>query len=300
MTSSINGLRRTASSPELTGGDATASNATRAGQQASRQRNAGPLSSLPPRAGQEGGLRVADLPPRAQIPMKLQQHAEVRPWMSQPAGLPAATGPNPHTAPHAAGLLQHNPDPQAVQNAHESLQSAGYQFAGYHGTNHAGFTSMFNEGLDPSCIGSNSGTAKGSGFYVSHQPGYAKDWADVATQTDEDPKPPHFETPRKEGDAGVERVTRVYVKDIETMKPGQDVGWGMHPSSGDPNDDKKVQKCDTTDVHAKGSDLEMVFAPHTYQSLAVIPSLGDEQDKARLTGDRAKWPSHQDPGPKAS
>jgi hypothetical protein len=299
MTSSLNGLRRTASSSDLTGGDTTTPNvATRTDLQSSRQRNSGPLSSLPQRPGQEAGLRLADLPPRANIPTTLQQPGGNPAWMSQPAGLPAATGPNPHTAPHAAGLLQHDPDPQAVQNAHQDLQAAGYQFAGYHGTNHTAFTSMLNDGLDPSRIGSNSGVAKGSGFYVSHQPKYAEEWANGSTQ--DEPLPPKFEERLRPGDDGVERVARVYVKDIETMKPGQDVAWGMHPSAGDPNDDKKVQKSDTTDVHAKANDLEMVFSPHTYQNLAVIPSLGREQDKAQLTGDRAKWPAHQDPGPKVS
>lgn len=301
MTSSINGLRRAASSPDLPGGDTTTPNvATRADLQSSRQRNSGPLSSLPARPSQEAGLRLADLPPRANIPTALQQPGGNPAWMSQTAGLPAATGPNPHTAPHAAGLLRHDPDPQAVQSAHQDLQAAGYKFAGYHGTNHAGFTSIFNQGLDPSRIGSNSGTAKGDGFYVSHQPGYAKDWAEVATQTGEDPGPPTWETPLKQGADGVERVTRVYVKDIEKMKPGQDVAWGMHPSAGDPNDDKKVQQGDTHNPGEKATDLEMVFSPHTYQKLAVIPSLGEDQDKAKLSGQRAKWPPHEDPGPKTS
>ncbi|MBB6579833.1 hypothetical protein HNP33_003949 [Comamonas odontotermitis] len=288
--SSVNGLRRTAPAA-LSHREADATNVA---TQAGRQRNSGPLSTLSTRSGQEAGLRLANLRLRAQVPTSLQAHAD-QPWMTQAVGLPAPTGPNPHTAPHATGLLRHDPAPQSVQDAHKSLQDAGYQFVGYHGTNHASFTSMFNEGLDASHLGSNSGTAKGSGLYVSHQPGYAKDWAEAATQTDEDPQPPKWETPLKAGDAGVKRVTRVYVKNIETMQLGRNVAWGMHPSAGDPNDDKRVQSGDTSDVEKKIRDLEMVFSPHAYQNLAVIPSLGDEGDAAWLGGQRAKWSSHEDP-----
>ena len=238
------------------------------------------------------------------MPAALAGTEAVAPWMTQAFGLPAAAGPNRHIAGLSAGLLSTTPNAEAVVDADADLRRAGYKFVGYHGTNHASFVSMHENGLDPSRLGSNSGTAKGSGFYVSHQPAYAKDWAEAATHAGDPLR--SGEIPLKPGDEGVARVTRVYAKNVETMKPGVDRAWGLQPAAGDPNDDKRFTEGETvisatTKKLPGASDLEMVFAPQTYADLAVIPSLGfDAQDRnldaaSNLSTSPAGWPAHQAP-----
>ncbi|MCW7541610.1 hypothetical protein OOT46_27790 [Aquabacterium sp. A7-Y] len=254
----------------------------------------GPLNALPPShaSGHGGSLRLAQLPGSASIPPELQQHSQ-HAFMHQPAGLPPPTGPNPHTAPYGQGLMQYPADRHAIQAAHQQLQSNGYQFAGYHGTNQASMESIYHRGLDASRTGSASGTEKGSGFYASHQPGYAEDWSDMATQTGEDPKPPYYEAPRYQGSRGQPAVGRVYVQGMDTMQPGRDLAWGVQPSAGDPNHDKALRAHHSSSPpHA---ELEVVIAPHAYHNVAVIPSGGSEWDQAHLRGSRANWPSHEAP-----
>lgn len=213
--------------------------------------------------------------------------------------LPAAGGTLLRT--RAAGILGpfmkdlagHAPDPAAVRKAHDHLRTAGYRFVGFHGTNHEAYSDMLSRGLDPSRAGSNSGTSKGVGFYVSHERGYAQDWAEQSTQGD-DPQPPRYEMQRKEGDQGIARVLRVYVKDAGTLRLGRDVAWGLQPSIGDPNGDKRLEADDARQCARNAADLELVISPRAYSRVAILPSVNERWDAANLRGPRANWPSHTD------
>jgi hypothetical protein len=294
-------LTRSASTSAFRPSDPTGGAAQAANQQDPhiRHRSATDHQGVPIRSTSDNLTRVADLSTGAvSMPAGVRVAAVPKAWLTQAFGLPAAAGPNRHIADLSARLLSTTPDAAAVVAADAKLRDAGYKFVGYHGTNHASFMSMHQNGLDPSRLGSNSGTAKGSGFYVSHQPGYAKDWAEAATQAG-DPVGKGA-APLKPGDEGVERVTRVYAKNVESMKPGVDRAWGMQPAAGDPNDDKRLRESDTQmrdpeELASKANDLEMVFAPQTYADLAVIPSLGRKEDARQLGSSATNWPSHEAP-----
>jgi hypothetical protein len=288
-------IKRSASTGDFGPSGPTGGAAQSANQQDShsRHRSATNQWGMPIRSTSDNLTRVADLSTKAvSMPAGLSVGTVPKAWLTQAFGLPAAAGPNRHIAQLSAGLLSTTPNAAAVVAADAKLRDEGYKFVGYHGTNHASFLSMHQNGLDPSRLGSTSGTAKGSGFYVSHQPGYAEDWADMATQAGD---PVGDQVPRKPGDEGVQRVTRVYAKNVESMKPGVDRAWGMQPAAGDPNDDKRLRKTDTAKLADKAGDLEMVFAPQTYADLAVIPSLGRKEDARQLGVSATNWPSHEAP-----
>lgn len=195
--------------------------------------------------------------------------------------------------PFMKDLAGHVPDPAAVRKAHNHLKAAGYRFIGFHGTSHEAYSDMLSRGLDPSRAGSNSGTSKGVGFYVSHERSYAEDWAEQSTQGD-DPQPPRYEVQRKEGDQGIARVLRVYVRDADTLRLGRDVAWGLQPSSGDPNGDKRLAAEDVQQCARNAADLELVISPRAYPRVAILPSIDERWDAANLRGRRANWPSHVD------
>ena len=271
----------TIGSPRSTSPSDNASPTQRPRGPSGRSQSLGQLETLTNRPPPGTALRLGDLAPRAPLP---NASARARPGLNEPW----MNGTRD-------GLLSASPDEAAVTTAHQSLTQAGYEFVGYHGTNHAAGRSIIGTGLDPSRIGSNSGTAKGSGFYAAHRRGYADEWAEASTQTGE-VHPKTFVPELNQGDAGIERVTRVYAQGMSAMRPGRDVAWGLHPSAGDPHDDKKLTTGQPLNVQADVGDLEAVFSPQVYGKLAAIPSLGADGDAAaQLNQGRAKWPPHEAP-----
>jgi hypothetical protein len=197
-------------------------------------------------------------------------------------------------------------NPAAIQQAHESLTSAGYSFMGYHGTNQVGANSMLEQGLHPGKIGSGGGVDKGAGFYLSHEPGYANEYSHAMSHEEEttyDPKTRLDIAKPLPGDAGRPQVMRVYQQHADADRLGGDSAWGVMSAAGDPNHDKKVPKdsqqaaeqSTSEGIATNRHDLEMVVAPGRFAKTAVIPSLDASGEKVELPNANAgqKWRPHE-------
>lgn len=193
-------------------------------------------------------------------------------------------------------------DVAAIQQAHENLINAGYSFAGFHGTNQAGANSMLEHGLHPGKIGSGGGVDKGAGFYLAHQPNYAKDYSAAASEEQSfDEKTGKETITPLPGDAGKPQVMRVYQQHADAARLGDDSAWGVMSVAGDPNHDKNVPK-DSQRAAAQSTpegiaqnrqDLEMVVAPGRFGKTAVIPGLDANGDEVRLGNVGQKWRPHE-------
>jgi hypothetical protein len=185
-----------------------------------------------------------------------------------------------------------NPQAGFVIEAHNALLENGYSFVGYHGTNHSGLKSIINNGLDPEKIGSNAGAVKGDGFYVAGTYSHAKDFAEVST-SDGDPDIKTGKQPKKEGEQGIEKIVRIYIKNAESLNLGKDAGWGLTPGHGDLNNDEKIKPGRTYDNagYSKNS-TEMVISPNKFNDTVAIPSLGEAGDINLLNCTGVRWVNH--------
>jgi hypothetical protein len=189
-------------------------------------------------------------------------------------------------------LTSINPSVDFIVSAHKELQENGYSFVGYHGTNQSGLRSIITNGFDPRKIGENAGAVKGDGFYVAGTYSHAKDFAEVSTN-DGDINPKTFQQPKKEGEQGIERVLRVYIKNSKSINLGKDAGWGLTPSAGDHNNDAKIKHGLKYDEAGYSKDTsEMVISPNKFNDMVAIPSLGEAGDKNFLNCMGVRWPNH--------
>jgi hypothetical protein len=193
-----------------------------------------------------------------------------------------------HSHYSGSALIGGAPSRAEIERRTRDLEQRGFRPMGYHGTNQEGMNSLVQHGPRRGHGGANSGLERGEGFYMSREPGYARDWADSATQSG-DPQPPRYETPRYPGERGMPAVGTVYMQHPQYNTPGRDIAWGLQASDGDPHDDRRLSPYDTHGDMADGRyATEAVIAPRQYRNTRIVPS---DSSHGRM----GSYPSHETP-----
>ncbi len=194
-----------------------------------------------------------------------------------------------------------------VRRRDSELSDAGYTPVGYHGTNRANLNRIDSEGFDPSYAGSGQGLARGPGFYVSRDREFAEEYTEQSTGRYETRQFQRYGMDLEEdvrvdydGDRGRPAVGRIYARDPQEFTLGRETSWGVLSSDGDPYGDRRPTADDSLwspggnrGRQANASQLESVYAPHTYDRLEVV-DVTDVDDRNLGLSRQRSWDNYSD------